>query len=92
MKQTISRTITTTTILHAIAHMDDGGKPTVTEVEPITVSGNVKGKDVEKTLKSHYYGEHDTFIIMGTHTNKETYEMDLDQFIQNATKIEKGDK
>jgi len=92
MKQTITRTVTSTIINHAIIHLNDDGEPQTTKVEPLIVSGKLDNDKAMKALKTHYYGEYDNFIIVSLETETEQYEMELNTFIQNATKIEKGDK
>lgn len=88
MKQTVTRTITLTKIHHNIIEVKDG-MVNVLPVEHLTVGGNLSKEQANKVLNDHYNG-FKTDEIQGaviTHLDNETntYEMELNEFIEYAT-------
>lgn len=95
MKQTITRTISSTKIHHNIIEVDEGNVNAI-PVDFITVNGTLDREQANKVLNSHYNGfkEGNVQSAVVTYLDHETsvYEMPLDEFINQAEKIEiKGD-
>lgn len=86
MKQTMTRTITTTTIHHYLIEVKNG-KPEFKPAEPITVNGKLDGKQIEKVMKEKY-GNTTQYTITGTETDKQTYQIDLNTFLKHAEIVE----
>lgn len=88
MKQTISRTITLTKIHHNIIEVVDGVVNTV-PVKHLTVGGNLDKEQAKKVLHEHYGGfktdEIQGAVITYLDHEKNTYEMELNEFIEYAT-------
>lgn len=88
MKQTISRTITLTKIHHNIIEVVDGVVNAV-PVKHLTVGGNLDKEQANKVLHEHYGGfktdEIQGAVITYLDHEKNTYEMELNEFIEQAT-------
>lgn len=84
MRQTITRTLTRTTI-SAFAVSMVNGKPETQEVEPVTVWGKVTDKEALKAVKEKHAGN----VFVGEiNSVDEVYEIAIDVFVANATKVE----
>lgn len=88
MKQTVTRTITLTHIHHNIIEVDDGAVNAI-PVMHISVGGKLDKEQATKALHDHYNGFKTDKIQSAviTHLDHETntYEMDLNEFIEQAT-------
>lgn len=88
MKQTVTRTITLTKIHHNIIEVVDGVVNAI-PVEHLTVGGNLTKEQANKVLHDHYNGfktdEIQGAVITYLDNETNTYEMDLNEFIQYAT-------
>lgn len=86
MKQTISRTITFTTVNYSTVEVKDG-QPEFIEQTPIKVAGKMTEEKAVKYLEKEY-GKDIKFIVTSLETDSGKYEMTLNTFIENAEKIE----
>ena len=88
MKQTVSRTITLTKIHHNTIELD-GEHVNVLPAELLTVGGNLTKEQANKVLHDHYNGfktgNIQSAVIIYLDHETDTYEMDLNDFIQYAT-------
>lgn len=82
----ITRTLTATTVRYSEAVVENG-IPTFRQCPDEVVPG--EGHDTAKLLQhlQRRYGTHRSFLITGTSTNTQKYEMDLTTFIANATPV-----
>lgn len=84
MRKTITRTLTRCTIgAYRMTKID--GKPSVEELEPITAWGKVSEKEAEKIV-AEKYGK--ACMIDFIEHDEETYQIDVEKFVENAVKIE----
>lgn len=90
MKQTITRTITSTEITYAIIEVVDG-EPTVTKADPIKANGNLNMKQALKVLENELdLDENVTYKITNLKYNTNAYEMSVNDFIENSKIVTKG--
>lgn len=88
MRKTIVRTMTTTTI-HACKTVMVDNHPTVENLEPLSVLGNLNHEKAMKALKD-VHGKHTALNIISLETNTAHYEISVDDFMKYATKVEKA--
>ena len=87
MRNTITRTITTTTI-HPAKIAFENGAPVVQALEPITVHGIVTDKEAQK-IAFKAYGKGDNIVVANLETNEKFYEISVADFIKYAKEVEK---
>lgn len=87
MRKTIVRTMATSEIKAFKLTMKDG-QPSVVNLDPITVTGEVSEKDALKALKEVHGNL--TGITVGEITvTKDTYEISVEDFLKYAKKVTK---
>ena len=87
MRNTITRTITTTTINAAVITFENGNY-LAHEKAPITVHGTVNESDALKIARKHY-GKACNLIIKSLDTTETFYEISVADFIKYAHIVEK---
>lgn len=86
MRQTITRTLTRSTISVFTVEMVDG-KPEAIALDPVTVWGKPTDKEALKAAKEAYEGN----VFVGEiNSIEECYEISIDAFVAHAEKIEKA--
>lgn len=93
MKQTITRTITSTEIDYVTIEVVNG-EPTVTKADPIKANGNLSMKQALKVVENSlpFKDENVTYKVTNLKYNTNTYEMSVNDFIENSNIVNKGDK
>lgn len=87
MRNTITRTITTTTINSAIVEFVNG-ECTVRDLDPITVHGTLSQAEAHKiTVKK--YGKGHNIVVKSLNTIDNFYEISVADFIKYAHVVEK---
>lgn len=81
MKQTISRTITITTVHYVTIWVIDG-KAEMSETFTIDLLGEIDEEKAQKTMKPMF---DKPFTIVSLKHSTKTYEMDVEEFINYAT-------
>lgn len=87
MRKTITRTLIRTTVNAYRIEKDSNGKPKVTNVEPLTVWGKVTEKEAKKAL-AEMHGKEANVMVANIESVEETYQISIDAFVANATKVE----
>ena len=86
MRKTIVRTMSISTVKGYVLELVDG-IPKTTELEPVTVCGEVTEKEGLKALKEEYGNKAITVSEISVERN--AYEISVKKFLEHATKIEK---
>lgn len=87
MRKTIVRTMATSKInAYALTMVD--GKPSIENLEPLTVMGKASEKDAIKALKEKY-GKNASVTIGSIEVTEDTYEISVEDFLKHAKKVEK---
>lgn len=85
-RNTITRTITSTTIRSAVVVVENG-KVVTKENPSVTVNGTVENDKALKVVQSKY-GKDNQYVILGVEPQEATYEISVEDFIAHATKVE----
>ncbi|MBO5715007.1 MAG: hypothetical protein J6S23_01275 [Clostridia bacterium] len=87
MRNTITRKIVETTINGYTIEMENG-KPTVVNLEPVVVFGNVTSERQAKRALVDVYGKETPVFIGEIKSEEVQYEISVEKFIENATRID----
>ena len=85
MRKTITRTLTKATVNGYTVEMVEG-KPNVKPLESVTAWGKLTEKEASKVLDEKY-GKDAKAIVGEIVYTDETYEIDVETFVEMATKI-----
>lgn len=89
MRTKITRTIATSEIHAHMLEMVEN-VPTVKELEPITVCGQVTNEKALKILQKQY-GKNSAITISRIIEDCDTYEISIDEFLKHAIKVKDED-
>lgn len=87
MRKTITRTLTRATITGYTVDVVDG-QPNITPLDPVTAWGKLTDAEAEKALIAAY-GKEAKPIVARVEYVDETYEINIEDFIALANKVEK---
>lgn len=87
----VTRTIKTHTINSAIVTMEDG-KIVTTPLEPISISNVTMNNEKALKLVRKKYGKNDSHVITGIDTEKVTYGLPFEKFMELAEVISGNEK
>lgn len=85
MRKNIVRTLTKATINGYTVDMVEG-KPVVTALDPVVVWGKLSDKEAAKAFSAAY--ENAQVFVGSVDYTEETYCIDIDTFVANATHVE----
>lgn len=85
MRKNIIRTLTKATINGYTVDMVEG-KPVVTALHPVTAWGKLTDKEAEKAFSAAY--ENAKVFVGGVDYTEETYCININTFVANATRVE----
>ena len=87
MRNTITRTITTTTINSAKICFENG-TPTAIDLAPITVHGTLTQQEAQKIAVKRY-GKGENVVVKSLETREKFYEISVADFIKYAKEVDK---
>ena len=86
MRKTITRKLLRSTVNAFIVKKVDG-VPVVENLEPVSAWGKLTDDEAKKLLAG-IHGKDATIMINTVDTVEETYQIEIDKFVENAVKVE----